>query len=192
MRRSSPAPDSVEPCLKAIALYRGDLLPDDLNEPWSEEPRDRLRSRYQQLLRGARRWHDLLRLDPADEEAHVELLREAVLAGDRAAALRRYDEMERILDQELGVGPGPEAVALRERILAPPTAAAAAMSPPRCRPPGAVSPAPDRDRGEGSADTPGTGRRAGRRCSGWCGRWCGPDAVGSRSSPARPAAGSRR
>ena len=38
-------PDSVEPCVKAIALYRGDLLPDDLNEPWSEEPRDRLRAR---------------------------------------------------------------------------------------------------------------------------------------------------
>ena len=114
-----PRADSVEACLKAITLYRGDLLPDDLNEPWSEEPRDRLRSRYRQLLRGAHRWHDLLRLDPADEEAHVELLREAVLAGDRAAALRRYDEMERTLEQELGVGPGPEALALRERILAP-------------------------------------------------------------------------
>jgi DNA-binding SARP family transcriptional activator len=114
-----PGASTVEACTEAIALYRGELLPDDLNEPWSEEPRQRVRSRFEQLLRGARRWHDLLRLDRADEEAHVELLREAVLAGDRVAALRRYEEMERILDKDLGVAPSPEAVALRERVLAP-------------------------------------------------------------------------
>jgi DNA-binding SARP family transcriptional activator len=111
--------DSIEACTAAIALYRGELLPDDLNESWLDEPRARLRSRFQQLLRGARRWHDLLRIDPADEEAHVEILRGAVLAGDRAAALRRYEEMESILGRELGIGPSPEAVALRERVLAP-------------------------------------------------------------------------
>jgi DNA-binding SARP family transcriptional activator len=116
--------EAAESYAAAIALYRGELLPDDLSEAWSEEPRSRLRSRHVRLLRGARRWHDLLRLDPADEEAHVELLREAVLAGDRAAALRRYDDMERILDKELGVAPSPEAVALRERVLARPPDAA--------------------------------------------------------------------
>lgn len=115
-----PGAGSVEAYDAAIALYRGELLPDDLADPWSEQPRERLRSRFERLLRGAHRWHDVLRLDPADEEAHVELLREAVLAGDRTAALRRYDEMERILDRELGVAPNPEAVALRERLLAPP------------------------------------------------------------------------
>jgi DNA-binding SARP family transcriptional activator/tetratricopeptide (TPR) repeat protein len=109
---------SADACAAAIALYRGELLPDDLNEPWSEEPRQQLRSRLEQLLRGARRWQDLLRLNPVDEQAHVELLREAVLGGDRAAALRRYDQMERVLASELGVAPSPEAVALRERALA--------------------------------------------------------------------------
>jgi DNA-binding SARP family transcriptional activator/tetratricopeptide (TPR) repeat protein len=115
LKRGTP---SAAACTAAIPLYRGELLPEDLNEPWSGEPRNRLRSRYGQLLRGARRWQDLLDLDPADEEAHVELLREAVVAGDRWAALRRYDEMERILDNELGIAPSPEAVALRERVLA--------------------------------------------------------------------------
>jgi DNA-binding SARP family transcriptional activator/tetratricopeptide (TPR) repeat protein len=109
-----------EGCEAAIALYPGDLLPDDLNEPWSQEPRNRLRSRYEQLLRAAGRWQDVLRLNPADEQAHVELLRVAVLAGDRAGALRRFEDLERILDQELGVAPGPEAVALRERIMVTP------------------------------------------------------------------------
>jgi DNA-binding SARP family transcriptional activator len=109
---------STEACLSATQLYRGELLPDDLSEAWTDEPRTRLRSRYEMLLRGARRWSDLLTLEPADEEAHVELLREAVTAGERATALRRYEEMERVLERELGVAPSPEAVALRERVLA--------------------------------------------------------------------------
>ena len=111
---------SVEACTAAIARYGGELLPDDVNEPWSQEPRLRLRARWERLLRGAHRWQELLLLDPADEQAHVELLREAVDAGDRAAALRRYDELATNLHKGLGVEPGPEAVALRERVLAVP------------------------------------------------------------------------
>jgi DNA-binding SARP family transcriptional activator/tetratricopeptide (TPR) repeat protein len=113
------APASSDECAAAASLYRGDLLPDDLNEQWSEEPRRRLRARWEQLLRGAGRWRDLLEVDPTDEQAHVELLREAVLAGDRAGALRRYDEMTHVLATELGVAPSPEATALRERIVSP-------------------------------------------------------------------------
>jgi hypothetical protein len=101
----------------------GELLPEDLGESWLQEPRERLRLRVAQLLRGARRWDDLLRVDPANEEAHVELLREAIVAGDRTTALRRYARMERILQTEHGISPGPEAIALRERLVA-----AAAMS----------------------------------------------------------------
>jgi len=110
-------PVSPEVCTNALKLG-GELLPEDLTEPWLEEPRERLRVRVEQLLRGARRWADLLRLDPANEEAHVELLREAVVAGDRTNALRRYARMEQVLQTELGISPGPEAVALRERLLA--------------------------------------------------------------------------
>jgi DNA-binding SARP family transcriptional activator/tetratricopeptide (TPR) repeat protein len=152
---------SAAACPAAIALYRGELLPDDLNEPWSEEPRRRLRSRYVQLLRGAGRWPDLLRLDPADEQAHVESLREAVLAGDRAVALRRYAEMERILGDELGVTPGPEAVALRERVLSGQPLVTPPPTPGGPRPtaggprPGAVV---GRGPAEGAGATPGGAR----------------------------------
>ena len=110
-------PVSREDCTKALQLA-GELLPDDLAEPWLDEPRERLRVRVERLLRGAHRWEDLLRLDPANEEAHVELLREAVVTGDRTRALRRYAQMERALRVELGITPGPEALALRERLLA--------------------------------------------------------------------------
>ena len=73
-------PVSPEEC--AVALNSaGELLPDDLAEPWLEEPREGLRLRIARLLRGAGRWEDLLALDPADEEAHLELLRQAVARG---------------------------------------------------------------------------------------------------------------
>lgn len=111
---------STSDCAAAIERYRGELLPDDLDQPWSDEPRRRLRARFEHLLRSAHRWPELLELNPADEQAHVELLRRAVDAGDRHAALRRYDELARALANDLGVAPGPEAVALRERALAQP------------------------------------------------------------------------
>jgi DNA-binding SARP family transcriptional activator/tetratricopeptide (TPR) repeat protein len=111
---ANPAsPEGIAGALKIA----GELLPEDLGEPWLEEPRERLRHRVAQLLRCARRWEDLLRIDPANEEAHVELLREAVVVGDRTTALRRYARMERALESELGISPGPEAVVLRERLL---------------------------------------------------------------------------
>src|SRR5215217_6443664 len=135
-------PVSPVACAGALQLA-GELLPDDLAEPWLEEPRERLRLRAARLLQGARRWEDLLRLDPANEAAHLELLREAVAGGDRTEALRRYARMERVLAAELGMSPGAEAVELRGRLLA----AAGAVRP--AGPVGARSPAP---LGTGRAD----------------------------------------
>ncbi len=113
----STKPISARACDDALKLA-GDLLPDDLHEWWSDEPRERLRLRVEQLLRGARRWQDLLRLDPANEEAHVELLREAVASGDRTNGLRRFVLMERALGAEFGISPGREATALLQRLVA--------------------------------------------------------------------------
>ena len=38
--------------------------------------------------------------------------------GDRHAALRQFERMDRTLRRELGVAPGREALALRDRLLA--------------------------------------------------------------------------
>jgi DNA-binding SARP family transcriptional activator len=116
-RALSTKPISAPACDDALKLA-GDLLPHDLDEWWLDEPRDRLRLRVQQLLRGARRWQDLLRMDPANEEAHVELLREAVALGDRTNGLRRFVLMERALGAEFGISPGREATALLQRLVA--------------------------------------------------------------------------
>jgi DNA-binding SARP family transcriptional activator/tetratricopeptide (TPR) repeat protein len=104
-------------CAAAAALCGGELLPDDRYDAWTDEPRERVRRRRLALLRAAGRWEDVLELEPADEAAHMALLRTAVDAGDRGTAVRRFEQMARVLSDELGVDPGPEAVALRARAL---------------------------------------------------------------------------
>ena len=55
-------------------------------------------------------------LAPGDEHANVELMREQMVSGNTSAALRQYERFERVLERELGVSPGPEARALRDRV----------------------------------------------------------------------------
>ncbi|HEX6921413.1 MAG TPA: AAA family ATPase [Actinomycetes bacterium] len=113
LQRGTPASAAA-----ALDLYGGTLLPEDLYEPWTEAARDRLSALYQQLLRQAGRWEQLVELDPVDEEAHVALIQAHLDKGDRTSALRQYERMDRALRQELGIGPGREAAALRDRALA--------------------------------------------------------------------------
>ena len=49
------------------------------------------------------RWEDLAELDPSDEQAHVELMRRYTSVGDRHAALRQFERLDRALRRELGV-----------------------------------------------------------------------------------------
>jgi len=102
---------------EAARLYRGDLLPDDIYEDWAAAPRDRLRHLYVGVLTLLERWQDVVTVDPGDERAHLELMRQFVAAGDRYGALRQYDRLDRTLRTELGVQPGREAVQLRDRLL---------------------------------------------------------------------------
>ncbi len=107
----------VSAAAAAADLYGGPLLPEDRYESWAEAPRDRLHLLQLQLLRRARRWGDLVEADPTDAEAHLELMREHAARGDRRAALRQFERMERAMHGELGVGPSEEAVALRDSLL---------------------------------------------------------------------------
>jgi hypothetical protein len=50
--------------------------------------------------------------DPVHEEGHSELIRLLAMAGDPAAARRQYQELERLLEQELGETPCPATRAL--------------------------------------------------------------------------------
>ena len=59
--RADGGPDAAA---AASERYTGTLLPDDLYEPWTEEPRERLRLRRLDLLRTAGRWEELVAEDP--------------------------------------------------------------------------------------------------------------------------------
>jgi DNA-binding SARP family transcriptional activator/tetratricopeptide (TPR) repeat protein len=102
----------------ALAAYPGELLPHDRYEPWAQQRREELRLRHRELLRLDGAWTELLEVDPADEVAHLALMQRHADAGDHLAALRQFDRLARTLHRELGVAPGPEATALRDRILA--------------------------------------------------------------------------
>ena len=73
----------------ALAWYRGELLPGDRYEEWAADRREMLHLRHLDVLRVAGEWRELVELDPTDEEAHVELMRRHLDAGDGAAAAAR-------------------------------------------------------------------------------------------------------
>ena len=107
----------------ALHMYTGQLLPDDLYESWAEETRAELRLLHLDLLRLAGRWEDLVREDPADEQAHLALIRASERSGDVRGALRQFERMDQALRRELGISPSDEARQLRARLeaQAPPT-----------------------------------------------------------------------
>ena len=116
-RRALAAGDAAA-AREAIALYGGELLPADRYEEWAETRREQLRQSHLDLLRLDGRWEAVAELDPGDERAHLALMRRHAANGDRHAALRQFDRLDRALRQELGLAPGPEASALRDRLLA--------------------------------------------------------------------------
>ena len=124
-----PSQDVCADCLSSLAeaadLYRGDFLAgftlrdspgfDDWQFFQTQELRDELASALERMVEGhsargefqraiahARRW---LALDPLHEPAHRSLMQLYAWSGQRAAALRQYQECERVLQEELGASP---------------------------------------------------------------------------------------
>ena len=100
----------------AIEVCGGDLLPADPYEPWLDAARLHLRRLRLDVLRAAGRWPELLAVEPSDEEAHLAVMRAHLAAGRRAAVLQQFDRL-RVAVDELGIEPGPDAVALRDLAL---------------------------------------------------------------------------
>jgi DNA-binding SARP family transcriptional activator/pimeloyl-ACP methyl ester carboxylesterase len=116
----------------ALALYGGDLLPDDPYEDWAVGRREALRGLHLDLLlelaqreeaRGelGRAREALARViasEPAHEVAHVGLMRLHAQAGQRHQALRQYQQLEDALRRDLDAEPEPASRALYQDILA--------------------------------------------------------------------------
>ena len=113
-RRAAEALAVDEPA-RAVAVaasYPGDLLPVSLYDEWTQAPRHRLQQRLVELLRHGQQWARLAELDPTDETAYLALMREALAADSRHAAIRWYGRLHDALARELGVAPSAEAESL--------------------------------------------------------------------------------
>jgi predicted ATPase len=130
-------PDCLTSLVEAVDLYRGDFLEgfslrDSPNfDEWqffqTEGLRQELASTLERLVRVhtaqgdyalaipyARHW---LSLDPLHEHAHRQLMRLYAWSGQRAAALRQYQECVKVLESELGIPPQESTTVLYRAIL---------------------------------------------------------------------------
>jgi DNA-binding SARP family transcriptional activator/pimeloyl-ACP methyl ester carboxylesterase len=126
-------PESLE---QAVLLYRGDLLEgfsvdEEPFETWLMEERERLRELAMDVLaRGLshqrktgalaaalRTARQLLAIDRLQEPVHRTLMRLHAQLGQRAAALRQYQQCVTVLQRELGVEPELETKQLYREIL---------------------------------------------------------------------------
>jgi DNA-binding SARP family transcriptional activator/DNA polymerase III delta prime subunit len=130
--------DCAEQLAEAVNLYRGVLL-DQLVlrdcpawEEWVTQQREMFHQQVCQALQRLMHYsaaggqrdkaqayaRQLLNLDPWDEGAYRCLMLSLYQAGKRAAALQQYEQLRKVLADELGVEPSAESLALQQQILA--------------------------------------------------------------------------
>ncbi|MGE5141134.1 MAG: AfsR/SARP family transcriptional regulator, partial [Rudaea sp.] len=137
---SHPASEACDICApllkKAAALYRGKFLQEFFLqdsaefEEWALVQRESLHRRAVQALVRLANYHEQrgeyeqarvfalrqIELEPWSEEAHRQVMRLLVAAGQRSGALAQYETCRRILTKELGVEPSAETRELYEQI----------------------------------------------------------------------------
>ena len=117
---------------RAISLYRGEYLVEDLYEDWTMVERERLSNAYIDMLgrlalyysqtdqhqESIRACYRVLEKDRCHEESYRLLMRSYAQLGLRGRALRQYRLCERILRQEYGSAPSAQTQALCRSLLA--------------------------------------------------------------------------
>jgi len=115
----------------AVQFYQGPLL-EGWYQDWCIYERERLQGMYLTMLDKLMGYCEVYRdyetgllygtrilcYDRARERTHQSLMRLHYLNGDRASALRQYEQCSRALEEELGVKPSKGTVALYEQISA--------------------------------------------------------------------------
>jgi LuxR family maltose regulon positive regulatory protein len=116
---------------KAIELYRGDYLVEDLYEDWTMVERERLANAYIDILgrlaihymeveqhqESIRACYRVLEKDRCHEDSYRLLMQCYARLGLRARALHQYRMCEQILGQEYGTSPSPETRSLYLKLL---------------------------------------------------------------------------
>jgi predicted ATPase/DNA-binding SARP family transcriptional activator len=121
---SSPNPDGIE-----LDLYQDDLLA-NLYEDWIVPRREQLRDLYHRSLFHLIHLHQsrgvydraiacaarILARDPANEDAHYQLMLSYFSSGKTKAAIKQFEVCQKVLLDEIGVEPSPQTKALYLRI----------------------------------------------------------------------------
>ena len=127
-RRLGEANEEYE---RAVGLYRGDYLVEDLYEDWTMVERERLSNAYVDMLdrlaanymetggfgESIRACYRALEKDRCHEDSHRLLMTCYARMGQRGRAMRQYRLCERVLGQEYGTSPSPETRALYQGLL---------------------------------------------------------------------------
>ncbi len=114
----------------ALALYGGDLLPDDRYEAWAEQLRTTLQASYLALLArlaflheeageqetAIDAWQRMVAADPTNEAAHVALMRLYAGFGQRSRALAQFDQLVTLLNREQDASPEAATLQLAQAI----------------------------------------------------------------------------
>src|SRR6266568_718303 len=117
-KQAGSSAEQTEYLAQAVQLYAGELLPGYFDD-WVLQERQWLAERYfealSQLLAHLERASEFERAldyarqgvtaDPLREEAHRDLIRLLAAVGQPAAALRQYQELERLLKEQLDTSP---------------------------------------------------------------------------------------
>ncbi len=115
----------------AVALYRGDLLPEDIYEDWTEPQRDEARSLYLaallelaqlleqrgDLLQACHFLEQVTAKEPTAEAAHLALMQIYVRTGRRMEAIQQFQTLREALVQELGEEPDEGTRVVYEQVL---------------------------------------------------------------------------
>ena len=116
---------------EVLALYRSELLPEDLYEEWAIGPRRDLAQLYLDMLHAAtssfelggdypramQMLHEILNVNRSSEDAHVALMRLYARSGRRQQALQQFHELQNILQAESGATPSQATMTLYRSII---------------------------------------------------------------------------
>jgi predicted ATPase/DNA-binding SARP family transcriptional activator len=116
----------------ALALYTGDLLPEDLYEDWAINRREELRKEYihlsfelgklfesrEEFPHAIETFRKILASDPLQEEAHTSLMHAYAMSGQRTQAISQFRTLQEVLRKELGAEPDLQSTLLYQEILA--------------------------------------------------------------------------
>jgi len=129
-RGARPAATALPHLQRAIAAYGGEFLAGMIAGEWAEARRDELAHRYESALLAVGRLHvatgryqpaatafrKAIAHEPLNETAHRELMNCWAHLGETARAVRHYEELVELLQEQVGVPPAAETTALYHRL----------------------------------------------------------------------------